>query len=173
MKQGEKMNEENEQRAAAPPLAAEEKQQDLSDRQPAMNVPNPPEAVDLPQDAAMERRGQEQFKELMNFDLEQEVKKEPEDILRQDKEEVNVIGDNGEEEGPRKRDLEQPLEEGNPVQGQVEDVGVAGGQDKEEAKEKMREEYVQDARGEEVVDERREQDEARKVRELKAMTDGS
>lgn len=163
MKQGEKVNEENEQRAAAP-LAAEEKQQDLSDRQPA---PHPPEAVDLPQDAAIEKIAQEQFEEIF---IEQEVKKESEELLRQDKEAVNVIG---EEAGPRKRDLGQPLKEGNPVQGQVGDVGVAGGQEKKEAKEKMREEDVQGARGEEVVDEGREQDEARKVRELKAMADGS
>lgn len=176
MKQGEKVNEDSDQRAALP-LAAEQKQQDLSDNQPDVNVPQPPEAVDPPQDAVIEKREQEQFKELMNFDLKQEVEKVSEELLRQDKE-VNVIGDERGEEGQeilRKRDLgELPLEEKeNPMQDRVEDVGVAGGQDKEEAKEEMREEDVQDVRGEEVVDEGREQEEARKVRELKAMTDGN
>lgn len=173
MKQGEKVNEDSDPRAALP-LAAEQKQQDLSDNQPDVNVPRPPEAVDPPQDAVIERRGEE---EVMNIDLKQEVEKVSEELLRQDKE-VNVIGDERGEEGQeilRKRDLgELPLEEKeNPMQDRVEDVGVAGGQDKEEAKEEMRGEDVQDVRGEEVVDKGREQEEARKVRELKAMTDGN
>lgn len=167
----------NEDRAGvlSPP---EVKPQELSDKQPAVIVPQPPEAVDSPQDAVIGKKDQEQLN--LNFDLKEEVKEELGGLVRQDKE-INVVGDNGGERGEDrhanlKRDLGQlPLEEEKPVQGlggKV-DVGVAGGQDKEEAKEEAKEEMreggVQDARGEEVVDEGREQDEARKVRELKAM----
>lgn len=117
----------------------------------------------------------------LNVDLKQDVKKEPilldQDPPRQDKE-VNVVGVNGGggQENLLKRELGQfPLEEEKPILqglgGQVEGVvGVVDGHDKEEIKENVRVEVQQDVRGEKVEDEG---DEARKVRELKAMTETS
>lgn len=192
--EGEQVSKDSEQDAAGVPLppAAVEKLPDMAGEQPKLpdhEIAQALDVMDRLEDAGVEV-GQKQFKEQLNLDLKQSLKEESLHMQDRVQDGQGLNGNEGrrvegEEEGRKREVVEEEKDELRGLDRQVqENIGVAAGHE-EEVKREIKEEVKEDNLREEtrveetekapvaVLADGKEQDEGRKMRELKALTNKS